>query len=454
MANKIFDYYIFNPFRIRGRVVMNRWDTLERKPAPLLIPKFGPLSGIRVLLNGTVVAAPFAATMMSDFGAEVIACERPAVKGDPARHQQPQIKMGDKHISGAWMQNARNKLSFSLETNLHIPEAKEIFLSLVKQSDVWIENMVWINKLGISDKMLLEVNPKLVICHISGFGTTAFGGDQRQMNRPGYDPLGQSESGWALLQGWPDREPYYAQQYVGDFLNGLMSCNGILMAYMEAQKTGKGQSIDCSLVESWMRVMDDNLTLWTESKFLKKRQGIKQTTYQPGGVYPTKDGKFVNLGSYGKTAYERVLDGLGIDKTKYTYEEAGGSANAVASPLGQELDGIFQKFFMEHTAQEAVDICIDNRVAAAMVRSAEDVYNEPHWHQRGDWVKYEDQTLGKEIEAFGIMPKLSQTPGQIWRGAPMLGQDTEMILTKLLDYTQEEVEELKGKGVIDKVIKK
>lgn len=428
---------------------MNRWKEIERKPAPLFAPVFGPLSGIRVLLNGTVVAAPFTATMMSDFGAEVIALERPKVGGDPARHQKPQISVGDKSISGAWMQNARNKLSCSFETNLNIPESKEIFLSLIKNSDVWIENMVWIGKLGITDEMLMEVNPKLIICHISGYGTPGFGGEERQMNRPGYDPLGQAESGWGLLQGWPDREPYYAQQYVGDYLSGLFAVNGILMAYLNTQKTGKGQIIDVSLVEGWMRVMDDNFTLWTEKKFLKQRQGIKQSNYQPGGIFPTKDGKYVNLGAYGANAYYKVLKGFGIDAEKFSYEKAGGSAEAIDSPLGIELDATFQKFFMEHDAQEAVDICIDNNIGAVVVRSAEDTYNVPHWHMRGDWVKYTDQTLNKEVEAFGLLPKLSETPGEVWRGAPSLGQDTEKILMQLLDYSAEEIEALKGKGVID-----
>lgn len=428
---------------------MNRWEKIERKPAPLLAPAFGPLSGIRVLLNGTVVAAPFSATMMSDFGAEVIALERPKVGGDPARHQKPQITHGDKSISGAWMQNSRNKLSFSLETNLNVPESKEIFLSLIKNSDVWIENMVWLDKLDISDEMLMQVNPKLVICHISGFGSSTFGGEQKHINRPGYDPLGQAESGWGLLQGWPDREPYYAQQYVGDYLSGLFAVNGILMAYMNAQKTGKGQSIEVSLTEGWMRVMDDNFTLWTEKKFLKQRQGIKQSTYQPGGIFATKDGKYVNLGSYGKSAYNKVLKGFGIDTEKFSYEKAGGSAEAVNSPLGKELDATFQKFFMEHTADEALDICIENKIGAAVVRDAGDVYEQPHWRERGDWIKYTDQTLNKEIEAFGFVPKLSETPGEVWRGAPALGQDTEKILTQLLDYSADEIEALKGKGIID-----
>ena len=429
---------------------MSRWETLEKKPAPLFTKEFGPLNGIRVLLNGSVVAAPFAATMLSDFGAEVIALERPKIGGDTARHQQPQIKDGEKHISGSWMQNARNKLSFTLETNFNkIPESKEIFLSLIKNCDVWIENMVWIGKLGITDEMLMEVNPRLVICHVSGFGTPKFGGQERHLNRACYDPLAQAESGWCLLQGFPDRPPYYAQQYIGDYLSGLFAVNGILMALRHVDKTGQGQIIDTTLCESYMRVMDDNFTLWGEAGIQKQRQGIKQSTYQPAGIFHTKDGKFINLGAYGKGSYEKVMKGFGFDLEKYSYEAAGGSAEALQSDLGKELDQMFADYFMSHTAQEAIDILIDNRIGAAVIKDCGDVMEDEHWKAREDWVTYEDQTLRKDITAFGFAPKLSETPGEVWRGAPRLGQDTDEIMTKLLDYTPEEIDALKGKGIID-----
>lgn len=428
---------------------MNKWEEIDKASTPFIAKQFGPLQGVRVLPNGSVVAAPFAATMLSDFGAEVIALERPKTGGDSARHQQPQIKDGDRHISGSWMQNARNKLSFSLETNLKkVPESKEIFLSLIKVSDVWIENMVWIEKLGITDDMLLEVNPKLIICHVSGFGTPKFGGTKRYLDRACYDPLAQAESGWGLLQGFPDKPPYYAQQYIGDYLSGLFAVNGILMALREVEKTGKGQIIDSTLCEAYMRVMDDNYTLWSEEKIQKQRQGIKQKTYQPGGIFPTKDGKWINLGSYGKTAYNKVLDGLGIDKEKYTYEEAGGSQKALESPLGIELDKKFEEYFMSHTAQEAIDILIDNKIGAAIVKNCDDVMTEEHWKERGDWVTYKDETLDKEITAYGFTPKMSETPGEVWRGAPKLGEDTEAIM-KNLGYSQAEIDGLKGKGIID-----
>lgn len=236
---------------------------------------------------------------------------------------------------------------------------------------------------------------------------------------------------------------------MGDYLSGLFAFSGILMALRHVEKTGKGQVIDATLCESWMRVMDDNFVLWSKEGIQKQRQGVKQETYQPAGIFPTKDGKFINLGAYGKGMYEKVMKGFGFDLEKYSYEAAGGSKEALESDLGKELDQMFSDYFMSHTAQEAIDILIDNRIGAAVIKDCNDVMSEEHWKERGDWVTYEDQTLGEDITAFGFAPKMSETPGEVWRGAPRLGQDTEVIMKQLLDYTDEEIEALKGKGVID-----
>ena len=133
----------------------------------------------------------------------------------------------------------------------------------------------------------------------------------------------------------------------------------------------------------------------------------------------------------------------------YSYEAAGGSEAAVMSELGQELNKQFVDYFKSHTAKEAIQMIIDLKLGAAVINNCEDVMSDPHWQKRGDWVRYEDQTLEKEVTAFGFVPKLSDTPGQVWRGAPRLGQDTEAVLEKLLDYTPEEIGALKGNGIID-----
>ena len=110
---------------------------------------------------------------------------------------------------------------------------------------------------------------------------------------------------------------------------------------------------------------------------------------------------------------------------------------------------MFADYFISHTADEAIEVLLENKLGAAVIKDCQDVMGEKHWQERGDWVTYHDQTLDKDIVAFGFAPKLSETPGKVWRGAPRLGQDTEAIMTRLLDYTPEEIEAMRGKGIID-----
>lgn len=427
---------------------MKRWEKMEKVPAPFFAPKFGPLTGMRVLLNGTIVAGPFTATMLGDFGAEVIVLERPTMP-DPYRFQNPVIK-GDsgKSISCAWAQNGRNKLDVALETNMKISESKEIFLSLIKQVDVWVENMVWIEKLGITDEMLWEVNPGLIIAHVSGFGRPRFGGIDKVMNKASYDPIGQSESGYALLQGYSDRVPTYASQYIGDYAVAQMAFAGILMAYIEVLRTGKGQIVEVAQVETMMRIMDDNWTAWANLGYLKKRFGSKIPFFQPGCTWECKDGRYITIGAYGEVAYNRIMETLGISLEEFPYLEAGLGVEAVNSEKGQKLHALFTEYFSTHTAQEASDLLNANRIGAGILNTCEEVYNDPHWQQRNCFIKYEDQTTGKEIAAYGIHPKMSGTPGQVWRGAPALGQDTELVLSQLLGYNDFEIATFKEQGLI------
>ena len=154
-----------------------------------IIPEFGPFAGMRVVCSGSLVAMPFAATMLADFGAEVIQIERPGV-GDTLRMLAPFADVNGTKVSTAWAQNARNKLAMSLELNLKHEEVKEIFYGLIKEADIFMENMVWMDKLGVYDEELLKVNPKLVIVHVSGMGHKEFGGLPNVCNRASYDMIG------------------------------------------------------------------------------------------------------------------------------------------------------------------------------------------------------------------------------------------------------------------------
>lgn len=426
---------------------MRRIEDIPRVPAPALIPAFGPLQGMRVLSTGSIVAMPHAANMLADFGAEVIHIERPKV-GDTYRTLAPFIKDGDKVVSTSWAQDARNRLSMTLEVNMNIPESKEIFLGLIKNADIWFENLVWLEKFGITDEMCLEVNPKLIIVHVSGFGRPQFGGLPEVCDRGSYDMIGQAASGWLSLMGNPDPDPpSMAKPWSNDYISAMFAVFGALIAYVHAQKTGEGQVIDVAQFEANARILSDTFVSYLEAGVLRKRTGNKSPAFQPYDIFKAKD-RWVAVGAFGPAVYKRFVQAIGLDPNYFTWEECASSIEAVSSEKGKELDRLTREWIAARTAKEVEEHMAKFKVPCSIVCDAKDAAENPHWKARGDFIEYEDQTLGRKIKAFGIVPKLSKTPGQVWRGAPALGQDTEAILSKILGYSTEEIAVLKEKGVI------
>lgn len=427
---------------------MKSIEEMQRVPAPALIPKFGPLEGMRVLSTGSIVAMPHAANMLADFGAEVIHVERPKGGGDTYRTLAPFIKSGDKTVSSSWAQDARNRLSLSLEVNLKIPEVKEIFLGLIKNSDVWLENLVWIEKLGINDEMCFAVNPKLIIVHVSGYGRPQFGGIPEICDRGSYDMIGQAASGWMSLMGFPEPDPpSLAKPWSNDYISAMFAVFGALIAYVHAQKTGQGQVIDVAQYEANARVLCDTFVSYLEGGILRQRVGNKSPAFQPYDVFRAKD-RWVAIGAFGPNVYNRFIEALGLDVEHYTWKECASSVEAVSSAKGQELDRISREWVGARTALEVEEHMAKFKVPCSVVNDASDLATNPHWLAREDFIEYEDQTLGRKIKALGVVPKLSKTPGIVWRGAPVLGQDTEAILTKILGYSKTELDAFREKGII------
>ena len=427
---------------------MERWKEIGRIPAPALMPTYGPLTGMRVLMTGSIVAAPFAASMLAEYGAEVIHVERPNI-GDPYREQAPVIKCGDRQVSAGWIQEARNKLSLTLEINLKIPESKEIFLSLIKNCDVWVENMVWTEKLGITEELLLEVNPKLVIAHISGFGRPQFGGVPSECDRPSYDPIGQAEGGYMHINGFPEPSPpSHAATFINDYLTAMFAVNGILMAYIHAQKTGQGQAIDIAQIEAMSKCLNDTFVQYFLLDKIRERKGNKVAIFQPGNLFKTKDEKYLYIGAYGPAVYGRFVKALGLDLNKYTHEAAGGSVEAINSEMGLELNRIATEWVAAHEAEEGKQYLLSLKVPCGIVRTSADLAANEHYQKRGNFIEYKDETMGETVKAFGFCPKMSETPAQVWRGAPNLGQDTEVILNTLLGYSDSEIAAFRDKGII------
>ena len=416
----------------------------ERK---FIIPEYGPFAGMRVVCSGSLVAMPFAATMLADFGAEVIQIERPGV-GDTLRGLAPMADVNGTKVSTAWVQNARNKLAMSLELNLKHEEVKEIFYGLIKEADIFMENMVWLDKLGIYDEELLKVKPKLVIVHVSGMGHKEFGGIPSVCNRASYDMIGQAFSGWMDLQGEADQDPAIAKPYTNDYVSAFACLFAALAGYTYAQKTGKGQVVDVAQFEAMAQYMCGTYTTYTMTGTISKRSGNYNPNFQPYNLFKAKDGLLVALGAFGKGVYNRCIPAMGLDLEYFNFKDCSSGPEAVASAKGQELNQAVVDWCLQHDALEIEKIMEGARVPCAVVNNAKTAYENEHFRSRGDWIKYVDQTTNSEVEAFGIAPKMSVTPGQVWRGAPSMGQDTDNILKTILGYDDAKIAELHEKNLI------
>ena len=412
-----------------------------------IIPEYGPFAGMRVVCSGSLIAMPFAATMLADFGAEVIQIERPGV-GDTLRMLAPFAEIDGKKVSTAWAQDGRNKLAMSLELNLKNDDVKDIFYGLIKEADIFMENMVWLEKLGIYDEELLKVNPKLVIVHVSGMGHKEFGGIPSVCNRASYDMIGQAFSGWLYLQGEKDRDPSIAKPYTNDFVSAFATLFAALSGYIYAQKTGKGQVVDVAQFEAMAQYMCGTYTSYTMAGIVGERTGNFNPAFQPYDLFKSKDGFLVALGAFGPGVYKRCIPAMGLDLEYFNYKDCSSGVEAVASEKGQELNRAVIDWCANHDAKEIESIMEAARVPCATVNTAKSAYENEHFRSRGDWIKYTDQTTGSEVEAFGIAPKMSETPGKVWRGAPSMGQDTENILKTILGYDDAKIAELKEQHLI------
>lgn len=412
-----------------------------------LIPEFGPLAGMRVLCTGSLIAAPFAASMLADFGAEVIEIERPG-RGDTYRAFPPVAKNGTRAASASWIQEARNRLSMTLELDLAVPEVREIFYGLIRDTDVYLENMVWLDKLGIRDEVLLEINPRLVITHVSGYGRARFGGVPEICDQASYDMIGQAFSGYLLHNGDPDRPPVVARPSLNDYVTAMFALFGVLAACQSAHRTGRGQVVDVAQFEAQARLMRDTFTASALGLEEVHRHGNGAEGFQPWDLFLSADNEYVALGAYGPAVFGRFMEAAGFDPARYPYDRVAKDRQAVASPLGRELAGRVTDWCRVRTAQEIETRMRACRVPCSRVNTARACMENDQYRLRDDFITYEDRTLGQTVTAFGVVPKMSGTPGRVWRGAPALGEDTERILKTRLGYGEEKIAALRAGGLI------
>ncbi len=416
---------------------------MENKPS-LLPEQFGPLQGVRVLSSGTLIAQPFAACLAAEMGAEVIQVERPGEGDATWRHLGIQLptKDGQGKVATSWIQDRRN--SFYITLNLSQPKGQELFLQLVKICDIWMESSKpgGYNRWGLSDEVVLQANPKIVIAHISGYGQS---GHPDYLGRASYDMIGQAFGGMMYQTGFPDPlPPTRAAPWTADYITALFCLWSSLAGYIYAQKTGRGQVVDLSQFEAIHHLLSGTMVeYFSAGGVVRERSGNKAPAFQPYDTFQAKDG-WVVVAAVGHGIYGRVCQVIGLDP----HEEKWHTAHTeVESIEGIEFDALLRGWISEHTVKEVVGVLNEAQVACCPIMTSQDMAEDPHYQARGVHTEWEDEQVGK-VKGVGVLPHFSLTPGKIWRGSVPVGHDNETVYTGLLGLSREEVAGLKDREVI------
>lgn len=393
----------------------------------------GPLAGLKVLELGQLIAGPFAAKTLADFGADVVKIEPPGV-GDPLRKWRL-LKGG---TSVWWQVQSRNKRSVALD--LKDAAAQDIVRKLAAEADVLIENFRpgamegW----GLGPERLLEANPRLVMLRVSGYGQS---GPYR--DRPGFGVVAEAMGGLRHLTAEPGRVPVRVGVSIGDTLASLHGVIGILMALHERQRSGRGQVIDVALYEAVFNCMESLLPEYDAFGAVRGPAGSALPGIAPTNAYLCKDGGYALVAGNGDSIYKRLMGVIGRPDL--------GNDPALADNAGrvqrvEEIDAAIGAWTAQHTVDDALAALAAASVPAGKIYTIADIAADPHYQARGmlQKVRMDD---GSEIAVPGIVPKLSRTPGGQHRNAPALGQDTDAVLAEV-GLTPEQIAELKRRGVV------
>ena len=416
--------------------------TLKRPKTPSIIPAFGPLEGIRVVGTGVLIAQPYIGTKLAEFGAEVIHCERPG--GDPFRFTAPQLTRGPRVHGCDEAEVTKNKLSLGLD--LKHARGIELLMALWKISDVWMESSApgTCERNGITNELALAVNPSLVIVRVSTYGQY---GEADYLGRPGYDAMAQAFGGMMNLTGDPSGPPQRAKTYTGDYITALTGWASTMMALWEVKKTGRGQVIDLAQYEAVAQTNGNTLPLYTGEGTVYGHGGNRAPGFQPYDTFQCSDG-WVFIGALGGAIYDRVPKFLGLDPSEYCYDNCSKDAAAVNSARGKELDQKLREYCAVRTAVEVETALNAAKIGCARVFNVRDQHSDRHYAAREMTVPVLDRQSGVPISVYGVVPKLSLTPGRIWRGAPSIGDDTTDILSHMLGMSEGAIDNLYAEGIV------
>lgn len=375
------------------------------------------LQGYRVVFVGLSVAAPFAAQLYAEHGADVIWIENPTVV-DSARTARK---------GGAWQQDRRNMRSLAL--NYFQGEGRDVFLELMATTDVLIEGSVGgrFARIGLSDETLWEANPRLVVAHISGYGQT---GDPEYVGRPAYDPTAQAFGCLMRMNGMLGQPSIPAMVFPGDYTASFYAFGMTLAALLRRTVTGRGESIDIAQYEVLMRIQANYPTDYLRFGLDYVKEGDHSRICAGYGTYRCADGKEVYLLYLGSGVLARGLPLLGLEYGSELFPE-GSSLVPVDTPAAEAFEAALARFLAGRTAVEAERELHEHGVPCSLIMDYETARSNPQYRAREVFTTWPSADGKTQIPGVNVMPRVRNSPGRVWRGAPAVGMDNGDILAEL-----------------------
>ena len=397
--------------------------------------KTGPLGGLKIIDISTVVAGPFAAGLLGDYGADVLKVEMPGT-GDSLRALAP-------HKDGAplwWKVTNRNKRGITLD--LRQPEGRELLAKLVAEADVLVENFRpgTLDGWGITRDWLQAINPRLTVLRVTGFGQ-----DGPYAKHPGFARIFESMSGFTQICGEEDGRPLHLGYPISDAVAGLFGALGILAALHDlAKNPGKrGQEIDCSATEAMLRTLEFLAIEYDQLGTVRTRSGNRSQYAAPGNVYRTADGKWASIAASTQSIFERLCTALGI---RELLQDERFATNPARVRHYKALDESVGAAIGKLTLAELRETLTKHEVGFSPIYDIADVFADPQFAARQAIVAVPDSELGS-VRMQGVVPRFSETPGAVRRAGPTLGEHNDEVY-RGLGLTAAQIAGLKARKVI------
>lgn len=393
----------------------------------------GPLVGYRVLELGSTASGPFCARLLADFGAEVIKVE--AQEGDTIRELGQSVD--GKSLYAASI--CRNKRIISL--NLRTEKGRDLLKQIVPGFDIVVENFRpgTLEKWGLSYEELTKLRSDLVLTRVSGYGQSG-----PYSARPGYGVIGEAMSGLRHLIGDADRPPSRVAMPLTDYITGLYGALGTVMAVLARERTGQGQCVDVSLLESAFSFMEAHVPAFEKTGKVGMRAGPRLPNSAPNTLFPTRDGTHIHIAALADAVFRRLTAAMGRPELGTDPRFA---LQAARNQNEAEIERIITEWTLSHDVAPLKARLDEAEVPATTIYTIADIFEDPHFKARDMLVPTPDDDLG-HVTLAGIVPKLSHTPGRIRWSGHRLGQDTRAVLRELANLTDGDIDALHADGVI------